>query len=125
MFSVIKPFISQENSLIIAEIHDHLKHEINISQPIRFAYFIFKKYHKEKPIIYSNYPKEWVLKYMNDELYNQDPVLLVARQQIMSFPWHKNYFHKNKRKKTIYLRKALNIKSPVAILFHSMITKII
>lgn len=43
MFSIIKPFTSREKGLIIAEIHDLLQHEMNIGQPIRFAYFIFSK----------------------------------------------------------------------------------
>lgn len=100
MFSIIKPFTSRENGLIIAEIHDLLQHEMNIGQPIRFAYFIFNKSQDEKPVIYSNYPKDWVEKYMKNELYKQDPVLLVASQKIMSFPWHKNYFKKTKRQKS-------------------------
>lgn len=96
MFSIIKPLFSQENNISITEIHDRLKREININQPIRFSYFIFKTSQEEKPIIYSNYPKEWVNKYMKYELYNQDPVLFVAKQKIISSPWHKKYFEKNK-----------------------------
>ncbi|CAK8742540.1 hypothetical protein SODG_005811 [Sodalis praecaptivus] len=125
MFSIIKPFTSRENGLIIAEIHDLLQHEMNIGQPIRFAYFIFNKSQDEKPVIYSNYPKDWVEKYMKNELYKQDPILLVASQKIMSFPWHKNYFKKTNVRKAIFSSKVQNTTSPVAILFRCTIMKII
>ncbi|XBS69276.1 LuxR family transcriptional regulator [Acerihabitans sp. KWT182] len=80
---------TQDNrhALITDEINDLIHREINFPEHTRFAYSVINKRHLEPPVIYSNYPTEWINKYINMTLYEYDPVIIIALQRITPFTW--------------------------------------
>ncbi len=80
----------RDKELIADEISDFIFSQLNFPEHTRFAYSVINKRHFETPVIYSNYPQEWIEKYIRMTLYKHDPVILIATKRIMPFPWSDN-----------------------------------
>lgn len=84
----VKSARDNKHVLITDEINDLIHREINFPEHTRFAYSVINKRHLDQPVIYSNYPTEWINTYINMTLYHHDPVIIIALQRIMPFTWN-------------------------------------
>ena len=98
---------------ITDDINDLIHRELSFPEQTRFAYSVINKRHMEPPVIYSNYPVEWIDKYLNHKFYKYDPVITIALQRIMPFTWsEQNQAHTIIQQKNIFVAsKKYNILS--------------
>lgn len=87
MFFTVNSILKSEKNLINDTIGDVIFRELDFPAKTRFAYAVINKRHLQPPVIYSNYPAEWIEKYINMTLYKYDPVFLLASKSIMPFIW--------------------------------------
>ncbi len=88
MLITVRSVRDNKHALITDEINDLIHREVNFPEHTRFAYAVANKRHLEPPVIYSNYPAEWITQYINMTLYKHDPVIIIALQRIMPFTWN-------------------------------------
>ncbi len=81
-----------EHLLIVDEIHERIKLELNSKDKIYFSYSISSKRDNSPPTIVTNYPPEWINNYFEMALYKIDPVLIMAQSRILSFSWNESIF---------------------------------
>jgi len=96
MLITVKSVQDNKHVLITDEINDLIHREVNFPEHTRFAYSVINKRHLEPPVIYSNYPAEWINKYINLTLYQHDPVIIIALRRIMPFTWNDKILPLNK-----------------------------
>lgn len=88
---------------ITDDINDLIHRELSFPEQTRFAYSVINKRHMEPPVIYSNYPAEWIDKYLANTFYKHDPVIFIALQRIMPFTWNEqNQGHNMAQQKNIF-----------------------
>ncbi|NDL63649.1 LuxR family transcriptional regulator [Acerihabitans arboris] len=87
MFVTVNSIRKCENYPISENISDVIFRELKFPAQTRFSYAVMNKRHLGPPVIYSNYPAEWIRKYIDMTLYKYDPVILMARKSIMPFLW--------------------------------------
>ncbi|MEA9390494.1 LuxR family transcriptional regulator [Acerihabitans sp. TG2] len=87
MYSLPSLLIPKEETLSSGDVVNCILRELSLPEHTHFAYSVINKKDAKIPIIHSNYPAEWVERYINTALYKYDPVLAIASRKITPFRW--------------------------------------
>lgn len=120
MLVTVDSIRENEINRINENIIDVIFQDLGFPTHTRFAYAVMNKQQAEPPVIFSNYPPEWVDKYINMTLYKYDPVILLARKSIMPFIWSDKTlpFGKSGYEKIFEAARPFNILSGYAFPLH-------
>ncbi|MCU5775583.1 LuxR family transcriptional regulator [Erwiniaceae bacterium BAC15a-03b] len=105
---------------INSTVNEYLNRQLELHGNLKYAYMIMNKKNPSEVVIISNYPRQWVDTYLENNYQHIDPVILTAINKISPFSWDDNQVVNSRLKfsRIFNLSKQYNIVNGYTFVLH-------